>query len=397
MGLPDHHRPLRPGHRDRPARAGDPLPGGADLRARDGGHDRHRRGHRLRPVHRHPLPAGALRGPRCRGRRHRLAHDVGPLRALRREHGGDLALRALPDRPALHDRPGHGLHRRRAHGAGRRPDPAAGPARASPAAPSTGSTSPACCRAGGRPPPTGFWYRWSRFVQRRAWVTGTLAALVLVLWRSRSSACGWPSPTPATIRPSLTTRQAYDLLAQGFGPGFNGPAGGRRGPCPARRDRRRWTTCTPPSADTPGRGLRGAAAVQRRQDRRRAGRLPHHLAAGGPDRRPWCGRCGTDVIPPVVRGTPVDAQVGGRDGRRASTPPASWATASPGHRRRPGAVVPPPHDRVPLGRAAAQGGDHEPAQRGRRLWRHGGRLPMGLAGRPRSASARPGPSIRGSR
>ncbi len=23
--------------------------------------------------------------------------------------------------------------------------------------------------------------------------------------------------------PSLTTRQAYDLLAQGFGPGFNGP------------------------------------------------------------------------------------------------------------------------------------------------------------------------------
>ncbi len=23
--------------------------------------------------------------------------------------------------------------------------------------------------------------------------------------------------------PSLTTRQAYDLLAEGFGPGFNGP------------------------------------------------------------------------------------------------------------------------------------------------------------------------------
>ena len=36
-----------------------------DLRPRDDGHDRPGRGHRLRPVRRHPLPPGALRGPRA--------------------------------------------------------------------------------------------------------------------------------------------------------------------------------------------------------------------------------------------------------------------------------------------------------------------------------------------
>ena len=37
--------------------------------------------------------------------------------------------------------------------------------------------------------------------------------------RAASRAC----PTPATTRPASTTRKAYDLLAEGFGPGFNGP------------------------------------------------------------------------------------------------------------------------------------------------------------------------------
>ena len=37
--------------------------------------------------------------------------------------------------------------------------------------------------------------------------------------------CSWrpASPTPATTRPATTHRRAYDLLAEGFGPGFNAP------------------------------------------------------------------------------------------------------------------------------------------------------------------------------
>ena len=39
----------------------------------------------------------------------------------------------------------------------------------------------------------------------------------------RRSRCGSATATPATTRPAQTTRQAYDLLAQGFGAGSNGP------------------------------------------------------------------------------------------------------------------------------------------------------------------------------
>ena len=41
--------------------------------------------------------------------------------------------------------------------------------------------------------------------------------------RCRSSACALAPRTPAPTRPSSTTHQAYTALAEGFGPGFNGP------------------------------------------------------------------------------------------------------------------------------------------------------------------------------
>ena len=39
---------------------------------------------------------------------------------------------------------------------------------------------PGLLQNGGPPPENGFWHRWSRFVQRRAWFTGTAAVLILV-------------------------------------------------------------------------------------------------------------------------------------------------------------------------------------------------------------------------
>jgi RND superfamily putative drug exporter len=69
----------------------------------------------------------------------------------------------------------------------------------------------------------GFWWRWSRMVQRRPWVCGGAALLVLVVLAiplfSLRLGFGDASNDPT----KLTTRQAYDALARGFGPGFNGP------------------------------------------------------------------------------------------------------------------------------------------------------------------------------
>jgi len=72
-------------------------------------------------------------------------------------------------------------------------------------------------------PDRGFWYRWSRTVQRHPWVCGIAAVVVLVVLAipllSMRQAFSDDGNEPA----SLTTRQAYDLLSAGFGPGFNGP------------------------------------------------------------------------------------------------------------------------------------------------------------------------------
>ena len=65
----------------------------ARLHVDDRGHDRPRRGHRLRPVHRHPVPGEPAR------RSHRRAVDADrdehgrTSRRLRRHHGGHLAAR----------------------------------------------------------------------------------------------------------------------------------------------------------------------------------------------------------------------------------------------------------------------------------------------------------------
>ena len=67
------------------------------------------------------------------------------------------------------------------------------------------------------------WYRWSRFVQRRPWTSflvGLLSLLVLTVPLFDMRLALADNGNRAEWQ---TARQAYDLLAKGFGPGFNGP------------------------------------------------------------------------------------------------------------------------------------------------------------------------------
>jgi putative drug exporter of the RND superfamily len=74
-----------------------------------------------------------------------------------------------------------------------------------------------------KPREQGLWFRWSRVVQRRPWpaLAGGLVILIALAIPLFSMRLAFPDSggNPTTD----TTRRAYDMVAAGFGPGFNGP------------------------------------------------------------------------------------------------------------------------------------------------------------------------------
>jgi RND superfamily putative drug exporter len=69
----------------------------------------------------------------------------------------------------------------------------------------------------------GLWARWSRVVQRRPLVTGTVALAVLLVLAAPAVDLRFGFPDAGTGSTALTSRRAYDLVEEAFGPGANGP------------------------------------------------------------------------------------------------------------------------------------------------------------------------------
>ncbi|MEV0476671.1 MMPL family transporter [Streptomyces prunicolor] len=71
--------------------------------------------------------------------------------------------------------------------------------------------------------PTGLAARWSAFVERHPKLLGALALVVITVFALPTLALHLGTSDQGNDPKSSTTRQAYDLLAGGFGPGVNGP------------------------------------------------------------------------------------------------------------------------------------------------------------------------------
>jgi RND superfamily putative drug exporter len=69
----------------------------------------------------------------------------------------------------------------------------------------------------------GFWARWAGFLERRPVLPAMIALLVVVLIALPFFSLRLGSSDQGNDPVGTTTREAYDLLANGFGPGFNGP------------------------------------------------------------------------------------------------------------------------------------------------------------------------------
>ena len=69
----------------------------------------------------------------------------------------------------------------------------------------------------------GFWPRWADRIQRRPAVSGAVALIIVVVIALPFFSLRLGSADQGSDPIGTTTRTAYDLLAKGFGPGFNGP------------------------------------------------------------------------------------------------------------------------------------------------------------------------------
>jgi putative drug exporter of the RND superfamily len=154
-----------------------------------------------------------------------------------------------------------------------------------------------------------FWWRWSRQVQRRPRVTGGAALLVLVLLAMPFVSMHLAFTDAGTDPTSYTTRQAYDLLAQGFGPGSAGPL---------------VIAAELPAGGDPGVAARLRSDLSTLQDVKFVSPAQYNAAGNAavitviPGTSPQDARTSAlvkqirqDVIPEAVRGTGVRALVGG--------------------------------------------------------------------------------------
>jgi RND superfamily putative drug exporter len=69
----------------------------------------------------------------------------------------------------------------------------------------------------------GRWYRWSREIQKRPVLSAALSGGFLLILCIPTLSLRLGTNDAGTEPTDKTTRQAYDLLSEGFGPGFNGP------------------------------------------------------------------------------------------------------------------------------------------------------------------------------
>ena len=74
-----------------------------------------------------------------------------------------------------------------------------------------------------RPDKKGFWVKWSEFIQNNAVISFLIGLVILVTLSIPLFSLRVGAADDSNMKKDQTVRKSYDLLAEGFGPGFNGP------------------------------------------------------------------------------------------------------------------------------------------------------------------------------
>ena len=75
----------------------------------------------------------------------------------------------------------------------------------------------------GRPPRGSVWRRWSQLVQAHPWPLALVALLIMLAFVAPVTSLRLDNSDAGNDPSKTSTHQAFNLLSQGFGPGFNGP------------------------------------------------------------------------------------------------------------------------------------------------------------------------------
>jgi len=154
-------------------------------------------------------------------------------------------------------------------------------------------------------------YRWSRFIQRRPWQTAIAGGVALLLLSVPVLSMRLGFSDEGNYDRKTTTRKAYDMLASGFGPGFNGtfilaaelPAGTNAG---------RLTAITDALSADPGVAFVSPAILNDEQAPAAAlWRMAPKTAPQDAATTATVNRLRDKVLPPVEGSTGVDVAVTG--------------------------------------------------------------------------------------
>ncbi|HEY6779048.1 MAG TPA: MMPL family transporter [Thermoleophilaceae bacterium] len=158
--------------------------------------------------------------------------------------------------------------------------------------------------------PSAAFSRWGSLLTRRPWVAAGAGALILVVLATPFASLRLGQPDDGNDPTGTTTRAAYDKLAEGFGPGFNGPLvlaasvpEGRVGQAALARVERAV-------ARTPDVAAVAPAQLNRSGDAATINVIPK---SSPQDERTskLVDRLRNDVLPAATAGTAVDVYVGG--------------------------------------------------------------------------------------
>ncbi len=151
--------------------------------------------------------------------------------------------------------------------------------------------------------------RWSHMVQRRPWTAAIVATAILLALAAPALGMRLGFPDAGNDPPDSMTRQAYDLITDGFGPGTNGPVI-VAAKLPSPSDKATMDALSTKIRSDPDVAFVGPVRVNSTGDAALIPVIPKSSPQAS-ETTDLVNRMRDDIVPAAIGGSGIDIQVGG--------------------------------------------------------------------------------------